>query len=102
MFWVVICSFYLHRQRLQINTFSLDIGISSIHLGAPLESVVAVCFFNRERKRLERQKAASSLQSAPTLSTKQQEDTERLHKEHKIQNIVHMNNLKVGAGTMCV
>ncbi|AWP20625.1 putative coiled-coil domain-containing protein KIAA1407 -like [Scophthalmus maximus] len=48
----------------------------------------------RERKRLERQKAASSLQSAPTLSTKQQEDTERLHKEHKIQNIVHMNNLK--------
>ncbi|XP_049421074.1 coiled-coil domain-containing protein 191 [Epinephelus fuscoguttatus] len=49
----------------------------------------------RERERVEGQKAARSLQSAPPLPTKQQpQDTERLHKEQKIQTMVHIGNLK--------
>ncbi|XP_071341276.1 coiled-coil domain-containing protein 191 [Trachinotus anak] len=52
----------------------------------------------RERERVEGQRAARSLQSAPTLSTKQQQqqqkDTERLFKEQKIHTMVHMSNLK--------
>ncbi|GAA6214973.1 coiled-coil domain-containing protein 191 isoform X1 [Lates japonicus] len=50
----------------------------------------------RERERVEGQRSAKSLWSAPTLSTKQkQQDTERkLYKEQKIQTMVHMSNLK--------
>ncbi|XP_062297496.1 coiled-coil domain-containing protein 191 [Scomber scombrus] len=51
----------------------------------------------RDRERLERQWAAWSLQSAPLLSTKQQQhqrDTEQLYKEQNIQTMVHMRNLK--------
>ncbi|XP_044195571.1 coiled-coil domain-containing protein 191 [Thunnus albacares] len=53
----------------------------------------------RERERLEGQRTAKSLQSAPPLSTKQQQrrqqhDTERLYKEQNIQTMVHMRNLK--------
>ncbi|XP_040921889.1 coiled-coil domain-containing protein 191 [Toxotes jaculatrix] len=52
----------------------------------------------RTRGRMEEQRSDRSLQSAPTLSTKphhqQQEDTERLYKEKKIQTMLHMSNLK--------
>ncbi|XP_039979331.1 coiled-coil domain-containing protein 191-like, partial [Xiphias gladius] len=49
-----------------------------------------------ERERMEGQRAARSLQSAPTLSTKQQQqqETEQLYKEQKIQTMVHISNLK--------
>ncbi|KAG7225020.1 hypothetical protein INR49_014475, partial [Caranx melampygus] len=54
----------------------------------------------RERERVEEQRAARSLQSAPTISTKQQQqqDTQRLLKEQKIQTVVHMRNLKATYG----
>ncbi|KAE8279864.1 Coiled-coil domain-containing protein 191 [Larimichthys crocea] len=49
----------------------------------------------RERETEEGQKAARSLQSAPPLLTKQQQqDTAALYKEQKIQTMVHMHNLK--------
>ncbi|XP_062235625.1 coiled-coil domain-containing protein 191 [Platichthys flesus] len=46
----------------------------------------------RERERMEDQKSASNLQSAPTHSTKQ--DTEQLYREQKIQTMLHLSNLK--------
>lgn len=55
----------------------------------------------RERERVEGQRAARSLQSAPPLPTKQQQqDTERRCREQNIQARVHMQNLKVGACTV--
>ncbi|XP_070709128.1 coiled-coil domain-containing protein 191 [Pempheris klunzingeri] len=48
----------------------------------------------RERERAEGQRAARSLQSAPLLPAKQQQDTDRLHNKQKIQTKVHMHNLK--------
>ncbi|XP_074477330.1 coiled-coil domain-containing protein 191 [Sebastes fasciatus] len=49
----------------------------------------------RERERVEGQRAARSLQSAPPPPTKQQpQDTQRLYTEQKIQSMVHMVNLK--------
>ncbi|KAM6970922.1 coiled-coil domain-containing protein 191 [Tautogolabrus adspersus] len=49
----------------------------------------------RERERLEGQRAARSLQSAPPLPSKQQQgNTKRLHKEEKIMTKVHMHDLK--------
>uniref|UniRef100_A0A3B4URV1 Coiled-coil domain containing 191 n=1 Tax=Seriola dumerili TaxID=41447 RepID=A0A3B4URV1_SERDU len=49
----------------------------------------------RERERVEEQRAARSLQSAPTLPSKQhQQDTVRLFKEQKIQTMGHISNLK--------
>uniref|UniRef100_A0A3Q3FZT7 Coiled-coil domain containing 191 n=1 Tax=Labrus bergylta TaxID=56723 RepID=A0A3Q3FZT7_9LABR len=49
----------------------------------------------RERERVEGQRAARSLQSAPPLPSKQQQgDTEQLHKEEKIMTKVHMHDLK--------
>lgn len=53
---------------------------------------------------MEGQRAARSLQSAPTISTEQQQqrDTQRLLKEQEIQNMVHMRNLKVGICSVCV
>ncbi|XP_035813965.2 coiled-coil domain-containing protein 191 isoform X2 [Amphiprion ocellaris] len=47
----------------------------------------------REREKAEVQRAARSLQSAPTLTKQQQKDTERLYEE-KIQGKVNMSNLK--------
>ncbi|XP_069015500.1 coiled-coil domain-containing protein 191 [Embiotoca jacksoni] len=52
----------------------------------------------RERQRVEVQRAARGLQSAPTRPTKQeqqqQQNAERLQQEQKIQTKVHMSNLK--------
>ncbi|XP_041817683.1 coiled-coil domain-containing protein 191 [Chelmon rostratus] len=49
----------------------------------------------RERERVEGQRAARSLQSAPPFPTKQQQqETEQQWKEQKIQPKVHMRNLK--------
>lgn len=65
---------------------------------------MCVCLFHRERERVAGQRAARSLQSAPPLHTKeqQQQDTERLCKEQKIQTKIHMHDLKVGTFTVCV
>ncbi|XP_073344994.1 coiled-coil domain-containing protein 191 [Pagrus major] len=50
---------------------------------------------HRERERVEGQRAARSLQSAPPLHTKQQQqDSERRFKEPNIETKVHMQNLK--------
>lgn len=63
--------------------------------------MVAVCLFHRERERQEAQGAARSLQSAPALPTKQQQqDTDGLYIEQKIQIKVQMSNLKVGSYIM--
>uniref|UniRef100_A0A8C3AUF0 Coiled-coil domain containing 191 n=1 Tax=Cyclopterus lumpus TaxID=8103 RepID=A0A8C3AUF0_CYCLU len=49
----------------------------------------------RERERVEGQRAARSLQSAPPPLTNQRpQDRERLYKEQKLQTMVHMVNLK--------
>lgn len=66
--------------------------------------LLTTCLSHREKERLEGQRTAKSLQSAPPLSTKQQQhqDAERLYKEQNIQTIVHMRNLKVGTCIMCV
>ncbi|KAM6908466.1 coiled-coil domain-containing protein 191 [Lycodopsis pacificus] len=49
----------------------------------------------RERERVEGQRAARSLQSAPLPLTNQQpKDRERLYKEQKLQTMVHMVHLK--------
>ncbi|KAK2859493.1 hypothetical protein Q5P01_004113 [Channa striata] len=49
----------------------------------------------REREQGERQRAARNLPSTPTLPTKQeQQKTEQLYKEQKIQTMVQMSNLK--------
>ncbi|XP_036934665.1 coiled-coil domain-containing protein 191 isoform X1 [Acanthopagrus latus] len=50
---------------------------------------------HRERERVGGLRAARSLQSAPPLPTKQQQqDTERRYKEQNIQTRIHMQNLK--------
>ncbi|KAM9839704.1 coiled-coil domain-containing protein 191 [Aulostomus maculatus] len=49
----------------------------------------------RQRERLEEQRAAKSLQSAPPYSIQQQQqETEKLRREQKVQIMAHMNNLK--------
>ncbi|XP_008301868.1 coiled-coil domain-containing protein 191 [Stegastes partitus] len=49
----------------------------------------------REREKAEALRAVRSLQSAPTLLTKQQQkNTEQLYQEQKIQAKIHMSNLK--------
>nr|XP_046227086.1 coiled-coil domain-containing protein 191 isoform X2 [Scatophagus argus] len=48
----------------------------------------------REKKSVEGQSAARSLQSAPPLPIKQQQETERLYKTQKSQTKVYMHNLK--------
>lgn len=55
-----------------------------------------LCLFQRE---MGGQRAAGSLQSTPPLSVKQQQQNAERYKEQKIQNMVHMHNLKVS--TVC-
>ena len=63
-------------------------------------SLCMLYLFHRERERVGGLRAARSLQSAPPLPTKQQQqDTERRYKEQNIQTRIHMQNLKVGACT---
>ncbi|XP_028289251.1 coiled-coil domain-containing protein 191 [Parambassis ranga] len=47
----------------------------------------------RQREKAEVQRAARSFHAAPTLHMKQQQETERLYQEQKIQTKIHMNNL---------
>lgn len=60
-----------------------------------------VCLLCREREK-EKKRADTSVQSAPALLSKQQQqETERLHREQEVQMKIHMRNLKVSARTVC-
>lgn len=90
--------FHSYKKRIIFCTFWARLHIFM------LSRYTNVCVhFNRERERVEGQRAARGLQSAPPRPPKQQQqDTESLYKEQKIQTMVHMRNLKVGTCPVCV
>lgn len=58
---------------------------------------IFVCLLCRDREK-EKMRADRSVQSTPTLLSKQQE-TEQLHREQQVQLKIHMRSLKVGVCT---
>lgn len=90
-------SIYLELYTGLMVIFILQLlGMTAVLYGALVDWEVYIGLFYRERERVEGQRAARSLQSAPPPPTKQQpQDTQRLYTEQKIQSMVHMVNLKV-------